>query len=237
MEEGLFLEFPIYDPVMYHFVNIEIPLSNLESYAKHIEEFLDDKFIETIIKPDENEDERKDEDKEEDTFIRHLRSYSFFQQDRYRYAIEFPNIMRTSLFYSCFAFLENYLLKVCKDVRSKNNIGLDISDIRHNGIEKAQVYLKKVAGFNFPDQAVEWNHIRKCNKIRNILIHNGGLIDSEKLLKEIESFKGVKIEQNFPLLKGKIMLEESFCSDFINSMRIFLKELSKEIHDKMDSML
>jgi hypothetical protein len=228
------LEFPIYDPILYEYVNIEIPLSNLESYAKDIEEFLDDKFIESVRKHEENEDDEFHEDEdydEDDSFIRSIRSYSFFQEDSYRYAIEFPNIMRTSLFYSCFAFLENYLLFVCKNVKSKKNLGLDISDIKHNGIEKAQVYLKKVVGLNFPDQSVEWNHIRKCNKIRNILIHNGGLIDSnnEKLLKDIESIKGVKIERTIPTMNGKIMLKESFCFDFIKSMRIFLREISKEI--------
>lgn len=229
------LRFPIYDPILSDFVNIDIPLNNFQGYAKDIEEFLDNRFIDTVVKRDEEDEEDieesyENEEDEDDSFIRSLNSFSFFQGDKYRYGIEFPHIMRTSLFFTCFAFLENYLIKACKDIRQRKRVDLDISDLRHNGIEKAQVYLKKVAGLNFPDKSPEWNYIRKCNKVRNILIHNGGYIDgnNEKQIKEIESIKGIRLDKHF--FENRIILDRSFCFEFIQKMRVFIKEVSKELN-------
>ncbi|MCQ6277623.1 hypothetical protein JMM81_22575, partial [Bacillus sp. V3B] len=94
---------------------------------------------------------------------------------------------------------------------------------------KAQVYLKKVAGVNFPDKSPDWSYIRKCNKVRNLLIHNGGYIDgnNEKQIKEIESIKGIRLDKNF--FENRIILDDTFCLEFIEKMRVFIKEVSKEI--------
>ncbi|MCQ6277598.1 hypothetical protein JMM81_22360, partial [Bacillus sp. V3B] len=129
------MRFPINDPILSDFVNIDIPLNNFKSYAKDIEEFLDNRFLETVVdREGDEEDEEENYEDEDDSFIRSLNSFSFFQGEKYRYGIEFPHIMRTSLFYTCFAFLENYLIKACKDIRQRKRVDLDISDLRHNGI-------------------------------------------------------------------------------------------------------
>lgn len=226
----ILLRFPLNDPILSDFVHIDIPLNNFKSYAKDIEEFLDNRFLEAVVdREGDEEDEEENYEDEDDSFIRSLNSFSFFQGEKYRYGLEFPHIMRTSLFYTCFAFLENYLIKACKDIRQRKRVDLDISDLRHNGIEKAQVYLKKVAGVNFPDKSPNWSYIRKCNKVRNLLIHNGGYIDgnNEKQIKEIESIKGIRLDKNF--FENRIILEDTFCLEFIEKMRVFIKEVSKEI--------
>ncbi|WP_428909064.1 hypothetical protein [Niallia sp. Krafla_26] len=191
-----------YDSRIHYF---EITLDNLESYAVNIEEFLNDKYEEAVSNKGG-----------------HVKPIA-------QYGVEFPNIMRTSLFYSCFAYLENYLLIICKEIRRFKKIEIEINDIRHKGIEKAQVYLKKIAGLKFPDQSSEWNHIKKCNKVRNILIHNGGIIENnnKNVIKEIETLNSVFIVNNFN--RNEINLTASFCFEFINSVREVLRKVYEEL--------
>jgi hypothetical protein len=227
------LKFPFYDPILYDLANLSIPLNNLESLANDVEEFLHNKFMETVVDREEDEEEdyydREYEDDDE-PFIRSVRSLSYFQGSSYRYTIEFPNIMRTSLFLSCYAFLENHLLTMCKEIQRKKKLELAVDDLNHKGIVKAQVYLKKVVGLNFPDQSPEWNYIKKCNKIRNCIVHNGSLIDSndKSLRNTIKSIHGIRIDNFF--LEEKIRLEKDFCFDFIKNMRTFLDHISKEYY-------
>jgi hypothetical protein len=231
------LKFPFYDPIIYEFVNVSIPLNNLESFAHDVEEFLYEKFMETVVQREEHEDdddyyEREDEDEDEDDpFIRSINSFSYFQGSRHRYSVEFPSIMRTSLFLSCYSFLENHLITICKEIQRKKKLELGVGDLKHNGIEKAQVYLKKVAGLNFPEQSPEWNYIKKCNKIRNCIVHNGSLIDeNNKNLRDIIKSMNTIRTDNF-ILEEKIRLEKGFCFDFIQNMRTLLNDISQEYQE------
>jgi hypothetical protein len=86
------LKFSFYDPTLYDLANLSIPLNNLESLANDVEEFLHNKFMETVVDREEDkEDDYYDREYEDDNepFIRSVRSLSYFQGSSYRYTINF----------------------------------------------------------------------------------------------------------------------------------------------------
>jgi hypothetical protein len=214
------------NPFLNEFFKIDVPLSNFEKFAKDIEEFLCEKFLEAALEH-ENEEENEDNifsDKDEKNDV----PWSIFLEDRFLYASEFPNILRTSLFISCYSFLENQLVMLCKEIHKKRKLALSLSDLSGNGIEKAHKYLKKVAQLEFPDQSKDWNFLRKCNLIRNCLVHNGGTIpdNDTKLLSAVNSINSINVKY-IPFEK-KIELEKEFCFDLIESIRNFFKLLQND---------
>jgi hypothetical protein len=191
---------------------IDIPLSNFKLYINEMEQFIIDKGIKNTV-DEENEYENGEYEDDDSHF---MSSIMFFTSDRYRYLIEFPSILRTSVFLSLYSFLENQLVILCKQIQNKKRIALGVNDINGNGIVKASKYLKKVVGIDFPDQAEEWTYIKHCNQLRNCLVHNGGIVNEEnkKILKAIEAIPSVT--SNYNLLDKELRLEKEFCLDFIH---------------------
>lgn len=207
---------------------IIIPLGNFTAYINEMEKSFLDKYI-ANIEDEENdnyEHEKDEEEEEEDSHL--MQRVMFFTSDRYRYSIEFPNILRTSVFLSLYSFLENQLVVLCKQIQSRKRISLSVNDLNDSGIEKASKYLKKVVGIDFPDNTKEWTYIKQCNQLRNCIVHNGGIVNEEnkKLLNAIATIPSVKAEYN--LLEKGIKLEKEFCLDFIMNIESLWKQLGNE---------
>jgi hypothetical protein len=194
-----------------------------------MEKSIFDKYIANM--EDEENDYYEHEEDEEDEDSHFIQSVMFFSSDKYRYLIEFPSILRTSVFLSLYSFLENQLVLLCKQIQSRKRITLSVNDLNGSGIEKASKYLKKVAGIDFPDNAKEWTYIKHCNQLRNCLVHNGGIVNEEnkKLLKAIETIPSVKAKNN--LLEKGLQLEKEFCLGFIKNIESFWEQLENEYLD------
>ena len=86
---------------------------------------------------------------------------------------EFPKILRYSLFVHSYRLLERILLQITSHYRHTRHLELSPSDLRDTGIERARIYLKKVALVPFPDTG-SWRDIIALNLIRNLIVHNDG---------------------------------------------------------------
>ena len=89
----------------------------------------------------------------------------------------FPNLQRSSALLTLFSFLEKELDGLCKLFQKENDYKITLKDITGNGIDRATNYLIKVAGVNFTKSA-EWNEVKSIQKIRNIIVHNGGFLSN-----------------------------------------------------------
>lgn len=199
---------------------VEIKLDTLSKYTITIEELLRSKADEYSAWVDE--EAKKILTKEaQDDFC------DFYSDEYWELTEEFPNILRYSLFVMCYTFLEHELISLCKYIRRNRNYEISHTDIKGNGIFKAKTYLKKVAKIEFPDQITSWGNIVNYNKIRNLIVHNDGLLDSEKKYKEMKKL----IETNELLItiseQRKIMLSEKSCPEVIKDIESFFKELFK----------
>ncbi|TNZ66197.1 hypothetical protein CGK42_23745, partial [Vibrio parahaemolyticus] len=82
--------------------------------------------------------------------------------------------LRYSILVHTYGIFENIVNQLCVVHKEEKNLSLSLSDLRHEGIQRAKVYIKKVSNSNFNEASREWSEIVKINKIRNIIAHNDG---------------------------------------------------------------
>ncbi|MBI4231956.1 hypothetical protein HY605_01875, partial [Candidatus Peregrinibacteria bacterium] len=123
------------------------------------------------------------------------------------------NVLRSSLFVSCYSLLEHELLNLCELLQGLHEYSIKLDDLRGRGILKAQAYLKKVVGITFPDQTPSWKDIVAYNHIRNLIVHNDGVLDNNDNSEKAESFiKGKTSVTLKPIGKYKrIQFSKDFC--------------------------
>lgn len=90
----------------------------------------------------------------------------------------FPQRLRRTIFVSSHSILEVGLNNLCEDMGKDKKIKSENSWGRN--IEKARKYLKEDLEIDFPDDSEEWKFLKQCNKVRNILVHNLGKVNSNK---------------------------------------------------------
>jgi hypothetical protein len=55
-----------------------------------------------------------------------------------------------------------------------------LRDIRGNGFERALLFLKRVPEFDLSAVSAEIGFLRSMNKIRNLIVHSGGILPEEE---------------------------------------------------------
>lgn len=192
-------------------------ISGLKDYLNYLEEI--EKVIEekrSIVK--QMGDRIPDEDQEE---------YWYHYIDDYdKYDVVFPEILRKSIFTSLFAYFENQLMEFCED---KNKL----KDVKGIGIDKAKEYISKHLGCKDLFQEEEWASIKKYSKVRNCLVHAGGVLymmKSENEQDEIRRFsdttKGITVDEG-----DGIVITSVFCEEFVTVAYNFLTKTFNEIKE------
>jgi hypothetical protein len=153
--------------------------------------------------------------------------YEHYGEDYWKINEVFPNLFRYSYFITAFSFFEYQLIDLCRLIKRQFDIKLNVSDIRGDEINKAQIYIKKVIGINFPDQSNSWNNIIKIKTIRNLIVHSLGRVDvlEENKLNMLKEY----VERNQTLLKiddiDKIILSKPFIDFVLDTFTSFYNEL------------
>ncbi len=93
------------------------------------------------------------------------------------YESNFVNTHRKSLLITIFSYFETVLNQICDDV-SKSIIGNNLKPkhLKGTGIIRSHLYLIKVAKFDWTHLGNDWNYIQNVRKLRNNIVHNGGLL-------------------------------------------------------------
>lgn len=138
----------------------------------------------------------------------------------------FPTMHRESTFLTIYNYIENGLNTHCHYVSELEESKVKLSDLKHKGIERVLLYLKKVALLNFETMNNEISFIKNCNSIRNIIVHSGSMLpqnEQEKINKFISSQE--KLSGN---PGERVSIEEGFIHDYIEVLVSFFKKLEKE---------
>ena len=86
----------------------------------------------------------------------------------------FPSLQRRSALLTVCSFFEHELDKLCMLYQSEKSFKLALLDINGKGIDRSTTYLEKVAGIDVHKTSNEWNHIKKIQNIRNVIVHQDG---------------------------------------------------------------
>lgn len=114
-------------------------------------------------------------------------------------------LLLNSIFVTFFSFFEYHLLKLCRFVEDKNLGKVKVNDISGNGIIKYSSYLYLIGDIKSANRQLKnWQTLMYYQKLRNILVHNGGTILSDKT-------KSITSHELFDFLqKHKITITEPF---------------------------
>lgn len=82
----------------------------------------------------------------------------------------------SALFTGMYGDFEYFLNLICNAYKTKHSYKIDLKDIAGNGIERAVLYLTKIAQVRDFKNTIEWNQLRHWNKVRNIIVHNNRVI-------------------------------------------------------------
>lgn len=98
----------------------------------------------------------------------------------------------SALFIGMYGDLECYLNLICAAHKNDLISEIALKDIAGSGIERAATYLNKVVGIGEVKNSTEWNELKHWNRVRNILVHNNGVIRNKDDDSSI-TFLGLKI--------------------------------------------
>lgn len=130
-----------------------------------------------------------------------------------------PNMYRRSAFITLFGRYENTLNRLCEKITRSNSLSIELHDMTGKGLDRAILYLKKVAGLNVTSKY--WLKIKDLQFIRNKISHTDGYID----INSKKNFE--RILRNNPFIEedNYIYLKNGFLTFTIETFDSFLKDI------------
>ncbi|MGJ7912632.1 hypothetical protein [Neobacillus sp. LXY-1] len=207
----------------FHQIVIEISLENLNDYVMKMEEFLENEVEEFNGKFEETTKGWSEEDKNE---------YGEYLSDEYWTLAEtHPNFLRNSMFISIYSFFEKELKDLNASYKKRTNNNSISFPQKISKITKALLSLEHCFEIKFSEVIEEWNKIDSVyREIRNIIAHDGGEIEKDKIDESTTLFKGMPIE--IKESTGELLLHKELCLSFLKDITSFFNkffELIKEI--------
>ena len=115
-----------------------------------------------------------------------------------------------------------------------SRIGLNVVGHIGRGIERAKIYLSKIAEIEFPSESAEWERILRFRDLRNVLVHEAGYLDEEKnqhrRVKEFSERRnsGLSIEH---YARDRINFAPEFVPGVLSTLRKFYEHLIAAIRN------
>ena len=95
-------------------------------------------------------------------------------------ATSYRQIVRASLFGTAYGTFEHFLVRICQQHHAQgSNQGLALNELRGDGIDRAKLYLTKVAKIELPETN-EWQDLNDYRSLRNSFVHEQGYITPER---------------------------------------------------------
>jgi hypothetical protein len=99
--------------------------------------------------------------------------------------------------------------------------------LKGNGIERSKLFFRKILKLTHPLENSEWEQFSFYNKVRNVIVHNGGkfnrLKDKDVVL-QFPKYDGIKLSNN-----NELLLDEIFINTFIQNVELLLINLLDEL--------
>lgn len=146
---------------------------------------------------------------------------------------KYPGVHRESLIITIFNFLEQELNSLCEIFYESIDSELRIKDINGKGVERALTFLKKVVKIDFSSFGYEMPIIKGVNQIRNIIVHNGGILPHDINAKANQFIKSTENLAGNP--GHAITIAPEFIGFFINVLLNFFERLESEVQSHIQS--
>ncbi len=148
------------------------------------------------------------------------------------------NELRKALFTSIYSLVEPAFDIRIRFIKERDNLQLSLGDIKGQGIEKAKIYLTKLANIHVPH--LEWEQMMNLNKLRNCIVHGQGRLPNCKYQPHLRNY--VSRQQHLSLDKNDgIVFHKGFCEEALVIISHFFLSLDQysspgwcEVHQTTD---
>lgn len=135
-----------------------------------------------------------------------------------------------AFYYSFFIYLfsdfESKVNQLCRDYTDKNNLKVDLKDLKGSGIERSLLFLQKVAGINLPATSLV-KEVIFMRDIRNSLAHSEGYTSDAGLIKRARSTKYIEIKGRENGEEDRVLFAKEYPKYCIDQMQSFFNQLAK----------
>lgn len=139
---------------------------------------------------------------------------------------KYPDIHRSTLVIAIYTFLEDQLNGLCSTIGESLETPLRLNDLSGLGVERALLFLSKVAGFDL-GQISSLSFVKEVGRLRNKMVHAGGVLpiqEGDKLNKFVLRTDGLRGEPG-----ERVYIHSEFIGGVINSFVAFFDELDSEV--------
>jgi hypothetical protein len=154
-----------------------------------------------------------------------------FSSDEYWEFEEYERILRNSFLVTVYAFLEARLGWFCMTTQKRLKLPISWTDLRgEDTLDRARLYLAKLSGLRFPTNSIEWQNIRRYEKLRHFIVHRAGRIrkDDEDTWRFAQNKRLVTADGS--LNDDLILLPSAFCEEVLKDIESFLSNLHQELN-------
>ena len=154
-----------------------------------------------------------------------------WQWEELETTLYFPNILRRSLFAYLYSFLEETLVRECRNLEQKSDQVLRLVDIAGRGASRALTYLMGVHGVRLSLEGnPKWTAIQDYQTLRDCIVHDWGRLgkraESRERLDHI-----VNRNEGLSVCGDEVILSADFCSEAIDTVEGFLVSVLRAIRD------
>ncbi|MFI5252386.1 MAG: hypothetical protein ACHQQQ_08155 [Bacteroidota bacterium] len=142
------------------------------------------------------------------------------------YGQSYPILTLSAMAIMAFAMFEQGIALFCDVLGQISKTKVKLNDINgHSTIDKAQSYLVKVIEINYDfSQSIVWSRIKGHQAVRNLLVHNLGLLDDSERTKLVRTF----IDRSIPglsIIDGSLKIQFEYIEELVKDYQYWLEEI------------
>jgi len=143
----------------------------------------------------------------------------------------FPAILSNTSLLICISTFEKQICDYCDLLKMRYKLEIGFKDLSGQGIEKNQKFISKVLGMDFIHKSKNWSNIIGYVKIRNIIAHNGGIIEEKGDMSKIPI--SILLKNGFiEIDNNAIKLSRKGTENLIETINEFWSEMKNFIIEK-----
>jgi len=131
------------------------------------------------------------------------------------------------------SIVETQLLSFAERVGRNKNSKFQVKDIKGSGLERAALYLKRIAPELDVDRDSAWEDVQNLRELRNVIVHRGGMRGhSPEHQKQVDRLLraypgGVSLPWSPDSVYGEIWISVAQCREFATKIAEFFKRVFK----------
>lgn len=142
----------------------------------------------------------------------------------------FPDMLWRTVFLHSYFFTEASLNQICDNIQLAEGYKVGLKEIKGSGIQRAALYLTKVASVKKPFETDTWRKLHDLRSIRNILVHAEGFVDpaNKQVVEYAKKYTGFSVvDFSYDPRYVQVGISKEFVEEAILIIETFFLDVAK----------